>query len=230
MKEILSNPVTGVAMSLAAYLAGMKIKEKFKLEIFNPLLLAIIILIITLSVFKIDYEDYNEGGKVISFFLGPATVALALPLYKKFELFKKNAVPILAGIVTGIITGILTIAGLSKLFNLTEELKMSLIPKSITTPIAMVLSEQLGGYSSITVAAVIITGILGAVLGPVLTKVFKIKDKVAVGIAMGNASHAVGTSKAMEMGETEGAMGSLTIALAGIITVLIAPFIINLIG
>ncbi|WP_146955513.1 LrgB family protein, partial [Clostridium butyricum] len=165
----------------------------------------------------------SKGGEIISFFLAPATVALALPLYKKFSLFKKNAIPILVGIICGSVSGIVTVISLAKLFHLSDDLTISLIPKSITTPIGMALAEQLGGLPSITVVAIIVTGIFGSIIGPFLDKIFKINDKVAMGIAMGNASHAVGTARAMELGETEGAMSSLTIAIAGIITVIIAP-------
>ena len=224
MKDIISNPVFGVLISIIAYKIGEIIKAKFKLSVFNPLLTAIVIVVAFLSLTNITYEDYSKGGEIISFFLAPATIALALPLYKKFDLFKKNAVPIIVGIVCGAVSGIICVIGLSKIFNLSDELTISLIPKSVTTPIGMAISEQMGGMPSITVIVVIITGIVGSIIGPILNKTLKINDKVAMGIAMGNASHAVGTSKAMEIGETEGAMSSLTIAIAGIITVILAPF------
>lgn len=230
MKDIISSPVFGVVISIAAYLIGCVIKEKLKFAIFNPLLIAIIILVIILSKCNISYDDYNKGGQIISFFLTPATVALALPLYKKFSLFKKNALPILIGIICGIVSGLVSVILLAKLFHLSDELTESLIPKSITTPIGMALSQQMGGLPSITVVAIIITGILGAIIGPFLNKVLKINDKVAMGIAMGNASHAVGTARAMEIGETEGAMSGLTIALAGILTVLLAPMLWNVLN
>ncbi|WP_322020407.1 LrgB family protein [Clostridium butyricum] len=223
MKEIISSPVFGVLISIAAYLIGCLVKEKLKYSFFNPLLIAIIILIIVMSNLHIEYSDYSKGGEIISFFLAPASVALALPLYKKFSLFKKNAIPILVGIICGSVSGIVTVISLAKLFHLSDDLTISLIPKSITTPIGMALAEQLGGLPSITVVAIIVTGIFGSIIGPFLDKIFKINDKVAMGIAMGNASHAVGTARAMELGETEGAMSSLTIAIAGIITVIIAP-------
>ena len=228
MTDIITSPVFGVIISLIAYEIGALIKQKLKLSIFNPLLIAIIILIAFLLKFNIKYDDYNNGGQVISFFLAPATVALALPLYKKFSLFKENAMPILVGILCGTISGIISVIALGKLFNLSGELTKSLIPKSITTPIGMALAKQLGGLPSIAVVAIIITGILGSIIGPFLYKILKINDKVAMGIAMGCASHAVGTAKAMEIGETEGAMSSLTIAISGIITVLIAPILWNL--
>jgi len=228
MNDIITSPVFGVIISLIAYEIGALIKQKLKLSIFNPLLIAIIILIGFLLKFNIKYDDYNNGGQVISFFLAPATVALALPLYKKFSLFKENAMPILVGILCGTISGIISVIALGKLFNLSGELTKSLIPKSITTPIGMALAKQLGGLPSIAVVAIIITGILGSIIGPFLYKILKINDKVAMGIAMGSASHAVGTAKAMEIGEIEGAMSSLTIAISGIMTVLIAPILWNL--
>ena len=228
MNDIITSPVFGVLISIIAYEIGSLIKQKFKISIFNPLLIAIIILIAFLFKCNIKYDDYNNGGQVISFFLAPATVALALPLYKKFSLFKENALPILLGILFGAVSGMISVIALSKLFNLSGELTKSLIPKSITTPIGMALAKQLGGLPSIAVVAIIITGILGSIIGPFLYKILKINDKVAMGIAMGSASHAVGTAKAMEIGETEGAMSSLTIAISGIMTVLIAPMVWNL--
>lgn len=228
MNGITTSPVFGVLTSIIAYEIGALIKRKFKLSVFNPLLIAIIILIAFLCKFNIKYSDYNNGGQIISFFLAPATVALALPLYKKFSLFKENALPILLGILCGTISGIMSVIALSKLFNLSAKLTKSLVPKSITTPIGMALAQQLGGLPSIAVVAIIITGILGSIIGPTLYKVLKIDDKVAMGIAMGSASHAVGTAKAMEIGEIEGAMSGLTIAISGIMTVLIAPVLWNL--
>ena len=225
MNDIITSPLFGVLISLIAYEIGSFIKQKLKLSIFNPLLIATIIIIVFLSKFNIKYTDYHIGGQVISFFLAPATIALALPLYKKFALFRKNALPILLGIFCGATSGIVCIIILSKLFGLSDVLTKSLIPKSITTPIGMALSSQLGGIPSVTVFAIVITGILGSITGPFLSKLLKIEDKVAMGIAMGASCHAVGTAKAMEIGEIEGAMSSLTIAISGIITVLIAPLL-----
>lgn len=228
MKEIVTSPVFGVLISIIAYEIGALIKQKFKLSIFNPLLISIILLVVFLMKFNIKYDDYNNGGQVISFFLAPATVALALPLYKKFSLFKKNALPIIVGILCGSISGMICVIVLSKLFGFSSKLTKSLMPKSITTPIGMALAKQLGGISSIAVVAIIITGILGSIIGPFLYKILKINDKVAMGIAMGSSSHAVGTAKALEIGEAEGAMSSLTIAISGITTVIIAPILWNL--
>ncbi|MBZ9633534.1 LrgB family protein [Clostridium sp. FP1] len=223
MNNLIASPVFGVLISLIAYEIGIYIKKKGKLPIFNPLLIAIIILIVFLTKFHIKYEDYNNGGQIISFFLFPATVALALPMYKKFSLFKENAIPILIGIFSGAIVGFACVVSLSKLFGLDHVIIESLIPKSITTPIGIVLSKQLGGLPSITVVAIIMTGIIGSIVGPFLYSIFKIKDKVALGIAMGASAHALGTARAMEIGETEGAMSGLTMAISGIVAVLLYP-------
>lgn len=223
MSEIIKTPIFGVILSLAAYEAGILINKRTRLSIFNPLLIAMLLVILVLMKFHISYEDYNKGGQMISFFLYPATVALALPIYRKIHLLKENALTIFLSILGGNILGIICIIALSKNFGLSEVLVKSLIPKSITTPIGMEVSSQLGGIPSVTVVAIILTGILGSVIGPLLSRIFKIKDKVSVGIAMGAASHAVGTAKAMELGEIEGAMSGLTMALSGIVTVVLAP-------
>lgn len=228
MKEIIVTPLFGVLISLAAFELGGIINRKTKLSIFNPLLIAIIILIVFLKGLHISYDNYNKGGAWISFFLGPATVVLALPFYKKFELFRKNAMPILIGIFTGAVVGIVSVLFLCKVFGFSEVLIKSLLPKSITTPIGIVISKQLGGLPPITVVAIILTGITGSIIGPWLYKTLKLEDKVAMGVAMGNASHAVGTAKALELGEIEGAMSGLTIGIAGIITVFLVPIIWSL--
>ncbi|WP_269851100.1 LrgB family protein [Methanosarcina horonobensis] len=159
--------------------------------------------------FRIDFETYNLGGDYISFFLGPSTVVLAVPLYKKIQLLKSDVLPIIAGISAGYIAGISSILILSNFFGLDKIITSSLVPKSVTTPIGIEISKQIGGLPAITVAAIVATGIIGAVLGPFICRSFRIKDSVAVGIAIGTASHALGTTRAIELGETEGAMSGL---------------------
>lgn len=225
MKELINSPLFGVLISLAAFEFGLLIYKKTKLPIFNPLLISIALIIPFLFKFGISYEEFNSGGQLISFFLGPATIVLALPLYKKLALLKKNALPILAGIFTGSVAGMLSIILLSRLFGLSPQLAATLLPKSITTPIGIEVSKQLGGLPSITVIVIIVTGIIGSIIGPPILKLCKITDKVASGIAIGTSSHAIGTSKALEMGETEGAMSGLSIGIAGVITVFVAPVI-----
>ena len=230
MNDMLCSSVfLGVTLSLAAYFVGMVIKKKFKLAIFNPLLIAIVITIAVLVFCKIDYSSYNEGAKYLSYLLTPATVCLADPLYEQTELLKKHAKAIAAGIISGVLTSLICVFAMALLFNLSHEHYVTLLPKSITTAIGMGVSEQLGGYVNITVAVIIITGVLGNMLAEFVCKVFKITEPVARGIAIGTASHAVGTAKAMEMGEIEGAMSGLSIAVAGLLTVIGAGIFANFI-
>jgi len=228
MKEILRSPLFGVMISLIAFEIGLLINKKTRKSFLNPLLIAIIIVILSLKIFDISLQDYNKGGQIISFLLGPATVALAVPLYKNFTVLKKNALPIIAGIFSGSVVSITSIILLSKAFGLEAVLALSLVPKSVTTPIGIEVSKQLGGVPEITVAAIIITGITGAIMAQVVFSALKIKDKVAIGIAIGTSAHAVGTAKAIEMGEIEGGMSGLAIGVAGLITVIIAPIIVKI--
>ena len=226
--EIVTNNILfGVVLSLAAFEIGIFINRSTRIPILNPLLIAIAIVICFLLAFNIDVDTYNKGGQVINMFLGPATVVLAVPLYKQLDLLKRHAKAILTGIFVGSVIGIFSIIGTSYFLGLDETIIKSLVPKSVTTPIGIAISSQLGGLVPITVLAIIVTGIIGAVFGPTICKLFKIKDKVAVGVSIGTASHAVGTSKALQLGEIEGAMSSLSIGIAGIMTVIIAPVAYN---
>ncbi|MBN7575279.1 LrgB family protein [Clostridium beijerinckii] len=228
MQILTNNVLFGLVLSLAAFEVGIFINRNTRIPILNPLLIAIGIIICFLFAFHIDFDTYNKGGQFINMFLGPSTVVLAVPLYKQLDLLKKNAKAILTGIFVGSAIGIISIIGISYLVGLNSSVIKSLVPKSVTTPIGISISSQLGGVVPITVLAIIITGIVGAVFGPTICKIFKIKNKVAVGVSIGTASHAVGTSKALELGEVEGAMSSLSIGIAGIMTVMIAPLVYNL--
>ena len=181
-----------------------------------------------LLIFHIPFEEYDRGGQFISFFLGPATVILAVPLYRKIGLFTKNIIPILVGITVGSAAGIVSIVLMCRFFGFDELLSVSIVPKSVTTPIGIEISSQLGGVASITVASIVLTGIAGIMIAPFVCKLFRIDDKVAVGIAIGTSSHALGTTKAVEIGETEGAMSGLAIGIAGLVTVFLAPFLVKL--
>lgn len=227
MKDLLSSPMFGIILSISAYEIGLVIYRRTKMAVFNPLLLSIFIIIVFLSVFNIKFEDYDNGGKFISLFLGPATVILAVPLYSKLDILKKNFKEIIVGITSGSLTSIVSVIILSKLMRVNSTMRLSLIPKSITTPVGVELSKEIGGIPSITVAAIIITGIMGAVIGPAVCRLFRIKNKVAIGIALGTSSHAIGTTKAMEIGEIEGAMSGLAIGVSAIVTVLLATVIIR---
>ena len=224
MKEMLGNAVFfGVVVSLLAYEAGVLLRKKWNFALFNPLLIAIILVILVLNIFHIDYDTYNEGAKYLSYLLTPATVCLAIPLYEQVELLKKNWKAIFAGILSGVLTSCVCILVLSRLFRLNHEMYVTLLPKSITTAIGMGVSEELEGIVTITVAVIIITGVLGNVLAYFVCKLFHITEPIAKGIGIGSAAHAIGTAKALEMGEVEGAMSSLSIAIAGILTVIMAP-------
>lgn len=222
--EILSeNILFGVIISLLAFEAGLFIYKKTKFPLFNPLLIAIALVISFLLIFHIDVDVYNKGGQFINMFLGPATVVLAVPLYKQLQLLKKHLFPILIGILIGSSIGISSVILLANIFGMEKILTISLLSKSVTTPIGIEITNQLGGLAPVTVLSIVISGIMGAIIGPILCKIFKIEDRVAIGIALGTASHALGTTKALELGETEGAMSSLSIGIAGIMTVFLAP-------
>lgn len=212
----------GVVISIAGYEIGLFLKRKLKSPIFNPLLISILFVIGVLLFFKIDYEVYNEGAKYLSYLLTPATVCLAIPLYEQIELLKNNIKAIVLGITSGAIASLGSVLILSKVFQLSHEQYVTLLPKSITTAIGMGISEELGGIVTITVAVIIITGIVGNIIAEGVCRIFKIEEKVAKGLAIGSSSHAIGTVKAMEMGEIEGAMSSLAIVVSGVITVVMA--------
>jgi predicted murein hydrolase (TIGR00659 family) len=220
MNELLLNSsYAGVAISLITYMVGVQLKKKFKIGIFNPLLISIAVTIIVLLAANIEFETYKQSAKYISWFLTPATVCLAIPLYEQLEILKKHWKAVIAGIVSGVITNMITVAILALLFGLNHQEYVTLLPKSITTAIGMGVSEELGGYVTITVAVIVITGVIGNMLAEFLCKVFRIEEPMAKGLAIGTSAHAMGTAKAMEMGDVEGAMSSLSIAVAGILTV-----------
>ena len=209
----------GVTVSLVAYLIGMLLKKKFKLAILNPLLISIVLTIIVLVVADVDYDTYNKGASYLSWFLTPATVCLAIPLYEQWILLKKNIAAVALGLTAGVITSLVTVLVLSVLMGLSHEDYVTLLPKSITTAIGMGVSEELGGYVTITVAVIVVTGVIG--------KIFRITEPISKGLALGASSHAIGTAKAIEIGEIEGAMSSLAIAVAGILTVVFASVFAN---
>lgn len=217
-----SSMFAGVALSLISYLIGMLLKKKFKLGIFNPLLIAIVVSIIVLLIGKVDYKVYNQGAKYLSWLLTPATVCLAIPLYEQWGLLKKNFKAVLLGLVAGVVTSLGTVYVLSLIMGLSHKDYVTLLPKSITTAIGMGVSEELGGYVTITVAVIVVTGVLGNMAGGLVCKIFRITEPISKGLAFGSASHAIGTAKAIEIGEVEGAMSSLAIAVSGILTVVLS--------
>lgn len=220
VREILSSSVFfGVFVSLLGYQLGLLLKKKFQWAVFNPLLIAIVFVIAVLKLLRIEYEAYYTGAQYLSYLLTPATVCLAIPLYQQLEALKRNWKAIAAGITAGVLSSLTSIFLLAKLFGLSHEQYVTLLPKSITTAIGIGISEELGGIVTVTVAVIIITGILGNMIAELVCKLFRITEPIAKGLAIGTASHAIGTVKAMEMGEVEGAMSSLAIAVSGLITV-----------
>lgn len=223
MADFLSQSVFfGAVLSLAAFQVGLYCKKRWHLAIFNPLLIATVLVIGILAIFKIPYDVYYSGAKYISYLLTPATVCLAIPLYEQLELLKKNALAILAGILSGVLTSVTMVLLFAVVFHFSHTEYVTFLPKSVTTAIGMGVSEQLGGNVSITVAVIVITGVLGNMLAEPVCRVLSITNPIAKGIGIGSAAHAIGTAKAMELGEVEGAMSGLSIAVSGILTVFAA--------
>ena len=221
MNKILTDSAFfGMFLTLACYQVGVLVKRKVKVALATPLLVAVVLIIGILLVFHIDYENYENGAKYISYFLTPATVSLAVPLYRRMTLLKKHPAAILGGIASGVLTAMVSIFLLSLAFGRTHEQYVTILPNSITTAIGMGVSGKMGGIPALTVVAISITGVTGTVLAEVICKLFRIREPIAKGLAIGTAAHALGTSKAMEIGEIEGAMSSLSIVVAGIMTVL----------
>ena len=230
MKDLLCNSVFfGVVVSILGYELGLFLKKKFNKAIFNPLLISIIFVMIVVIIFGVDFESYNNGAKYLSYLLTPATVCLAIPLYEQLDLLKNNLKAIILGIFSGVVSSLTSIFLFSLLFHFTHEQYVTLLPKSITTAIGMGISEELNGIVTITVAVIIVTGILGNIIAEITCKTFHIHEPIAKGIAIGTASHAIGTAKAMEIGEIEGAMSSLAIVVCGLLTVIGASIFANFI-
>ena len=224
-----SNPIIPIVITLIAYIISYTIYIKTKLPILTPLVTTVILVGFSLYFMQVPYHVYNEsGGKFINALVGPATVVLALPIYRNLPILKANLLVILISIAIGSATGIIGIFIMSKALGISDNILLSLLPKSVTTAIAVDISANIGGIKSITVLAVIISGITGAIVAPFVCKIFKIKSPLAIGLGIGTSSHAVGTSKAIEMGETEGAMSGLAIGIAGALTVILLPILYRL--
>ncbi|MDR0847290.1 MAG: LrgB family protein [Lactobacillales bacterium] len=226
--SLTSNIMFGLILSIGLYFVGVWIHKKFPNPFLSPLVTAVILGILFLNITGIKYENFYDGGQFLNMLITPATVAIAIPLYNSFHLLKKHYRSILAGIAIGATFGVLATGGLAMIFGLDKISILSLMPKSVTTAIALGVSDKLGGSTSLTLAAVIITGIVGSISGPYVFKILKITDPVAKGIAMGTTAHAVGTAEAIKMGRVEGAMSGLAIGVTGGLTVIIAPIVVQL--
>lgn len=228
MRDFLSNSAYfGVALCIVGYALGLWIRKKLNMGFLNPLLLSIIFVIAALKSLKVDYEGFQDSAKYLSYLLTPATVCLAVPLYQQLKLLKENLLAVICGILAGVISSLGSVLAMAYLFGLDHQYYVTLLPKSITTAIGMGVSEELGGVTTITVAIIIVTGVLGNIIGEFICRLFHIYEPIAVGLAFGTSAHAIGTAKAMELGEIEGAMSSLSIAVAGLITVVGASVFAN---
>lgn len=225
MYNVFNTEIFGVIITILFFNIGIYIQKKTKNPIFNPLLIAILGIILFLSITNIPYKSYKLGGDIINLFLGPVTIVLAVPLYKQFDLFKKYLVEILIGITCGVVVSFISIKLVGYFTNADINIINSLLPKSITTPMGISLTKMLNGIEAITVVSIILTGILGAIIAPIVFKIGRINHPVAKGIALGTSAHALGTTKALQMGEVEGAMSGLSIGVCGIITVVLIPII-----
>ncbi len=219
----------GFAISLVAYFFGIAIRRRVNSSLLNPLLVAILIVMAFLYFTGIDFERYYKSSETLPYLLTPATICLAIPLYRQIELLKKYLFAVLAGIFCGVLSNALSLLLMSFFWNLSNRDFATLFPKSVTTAIGMGISDELGGSAAITVAAIIATGLFGNATASKMCSVFKIKEPVAVGLAIGTSSHALGTVRALEIGEVEGAMSGLAVAVAGLMTVVVAPFFVGMV-
>ncbi|MFB0919055.1 MAG: LrgB family protein [Clostridiaceae bacterium] len=224
MEMLTSTIFFGIGLTLVAYMIGLFIKKKTNSSILNPLLISNILVIVILLATKTEYSTYMKGGQYLTYLLTPATVCLAVPLYEKLNVLKSNLKAIMIGTLAGVLTMLTMALVFSMLFGFSHSEYVSIMGKSITSPIGIGLSEELGGNPAVTVALIVITGIFGNMIAEPMVKLLNLKSPVAKGIAIGTSSHVIGTTKALEMGEIEGAMSSLAITIAGLMTVIVASF------
>ncbi len=231
MQEYFANSIFfGVFLTIFMYQLAGRIQKKWPLPIFNPLLISVFSIMLILMVTGIPYETYSQGAQMIGNFLTPLTVCLAVPLYRQLRILKENIAAVFAGITCGVIAHAGTMLVLAKVLGVDEVLRNSLMGKSVTTAIAFGITTELGGIQGVTVIGVVIAGVMGPIVGPTVLRLARVKNPVAFGLGMGGASHAIGTSKAMEIGEVQGAMSSLAIVVTGVLTVIMVPIIMNFVG
>ena len=225
MNAVLSSPFFGIVLCLVTFLIGRALQKKTGWVLANPLVVAVILCVAVLLLFDIPYENFTKGADVINWMLGPVTALLALSIYNQRQILKAYFVPVLAGCLAGSVTSMVSILGLCKLFGVDKAITASILPKSCTTPIALSIAQSHGGIPAIAACCVIIAGVTGALCAPLFSKWFGITDPVAQGLATGASSHALGTTRAREMGEVQGAMSSIAIGVCGLISVVISLFI-----
>lgn len=228
--DFINNEIFLIAITFISFIGAQLLQRKLGIKLLNPILVSIIVLIVFLRSAGIDYDTYNQGGKYIDFWLKPAVVALGVPLYRQLSSIKKQLLPLLISEVAGCVAGVVSVVVIAKILGASHQIIMSLAPKAVTTPIAMEISATVGGLPALTAAVVVCTGIFGGIAGFKIIKLSHIKSPIAQGLSLGTAAHAMGTSAAMEHGERYGAFSSLGLTINGLLTALLAPFILHLIG
>ncbi|MBR5538798.1 MAG: LrgB family protein [Clostridia bacterium] len=220
---LLSSSLFALVLTLVTYCIGLFLQKKLRHPLVNPLLISIVLTMLFLLLLDIDYEVYEKNSDYLNYLLTPATICLAIPLYEQFSLLKRNFKAIMAGIISGALCCLLSVYLLSLLFGLDHSTYAALMPKSVTAAIGIPIAKMFGGFESITVAAIALSGILGNIFAEPFCRIFKITIPTAKGVAIGTSSHAIGTTKALEMGDVEGAMSSLSLVVAGLLTVCLSP-------
>lgn len=228
MEQWTYHPWFGIILTVGIWIVARWIRHRAGTPLLDPVMLTIAVIIGVLLLAKIPFDAYNRGGQVLAFLLGPSVVALAVPFYRRLEKIKRNLVPIVVSVAVGSVTGIASAVGLALLLGGSNEIAISLSPKSVTTPIAIGISQKIGGLPSISAAAVILTGILGGMLGPELVRLIGVRSQFAAGLALGTAAHGIGTARALREGELEGAMSGVGMMLNGLITAIALPYLLPL--
>jgi putative effector of murein hydrolase len=225
MEQLLSMPICGILITIACFSIGIAVRKLIATPLTNPMVIANVLIILIIMYTPLTLEQYLAGGSMITMFIGPVTVILALRIYRQRAQLKANIIPILGGCIAGSAASLFSVWGLCRLFKLDQVITMSIIPKSVTTAIAIELAGKNGGLTGLAISAVIVTGVISAAFAPFFIKVFRLKDPLAAGIAIGSSGHAIGTAAAIELGETEGAMSGLAMSIMGIITSVIFVFL-----
>lgn len=228
--EFLTNEYFLVAVTLIVFVLSKFLQRSTGLTLLNPILVSVVVLILFLKTCDISYETYAVGGEYIDFWLKPAVVALGVPLYRQLQTIKKQIIPLFMAEIAGCVIGIISVIAFAELFGASREVVLSLVPKAVTTPIAMEISSSIGGVPSLTAAVVVCTGIFGGMAGFKMVKISRIKSPIASGLSIGTAAHAVGTSAAMEQSYRYGAFSSLGLTINGLLTALLTPLILSLLG
>ena len=228
LQEAFYNPVFFIALTLGAFFIGLLIQKKSKSLILNPILIAMILLVVFLQIFHIDYQVYHENSKLIDFMLQPAIVCLAIPLYQQLKRIRQQALPLMVSSLVGCVVGVVSVVLISWAMGAPKEIILSLAPKSVTTPIAMEVSRTIGGIPALTSVVVIFVGIFGAIYGYMILKRSRIKSPISQGLSIGTSSHAVGTSKSMDISASYGAFSTLGLIINGVLTAILTPYIIIL--